>query len=104
MSRIESLLQMLEDEPDDLFLNYALALEYKVVDPLRTIAILEKLCFTEPTYLPAYYQLATLYFEQNNTTKARAIALEGIEKAKHSGQKHTLSELQDLLALIELAD
>ena len=63
-SRLQHIQEMLKNEPEDSFLNYALALEYaKVDDVKKAIELIEKLLLQNENYLGAYYQLGK-YYEQ----------------------------------------
>jgi tetratricopeptide (TPR) repeat protein len=104
MSRIQSLLQMLEQEPNDSFLRYALALEYKKTHPDKTLELLESLCFQEPVYLPAFYQLSQLYFENGEIHKAMSTAQSALVQAETQKDEHLFKELKELTKMIELAE
>lgn len=101
MNRIDQLKAYLEESPEDAFLNYALATEYvglgdddKAADIFRTL--LEK----HPDYIATYYHLGKLLERKAAKEEAILIYEKGIEKAKKSGERHSLSELQS--ALLEL--
>lgn len=101
-SRIEQLLLLLKAEPEDSFLNYALALEYAKQDELsKAIAIIESVLKKTPDYLGAYYQLGQLYEQNNQISKAIACYKKGIEIAQFQQNKKTLSELNQALFLVE---
>lgn len=102
MNRVELLAQMLKEDPDDLFLNYAYALEQiKNGKVTEAESLLKKLLVQDETYLAAYYQLGKLYEQQENTENAISIYKKGIEKAKEQQDMRTLGELEEALMIID---
>lgn len=98
MSRLESIIQLLKQSPDDVFLLYAEAMEYisegnnnKAIDKLESIRI------RFPDYLPLYYQLAKQYEQINQTDNAIQIYEIGIELAINKKEKKTELELRSAL-------
>lgn len=101
MNRIEQLLAFLKESPDDAFLNYALATEYVGLgDDDKAEVIFRILLEKQPDYIATYYHLGKLMERKTEKEEAISIYEKGIEKAKKSGERHTLSELQS--ALLEL--
>ncbi len=94
-SRINQLLEWLENEPDDAFNLYALAMEYKEEMPEKAVGYLEKICKAEPTYTATYYHLAALYSVLKNKEKAEETYKIGIEICKAQKAQHALAELQN---------
>ena len=102
MTRLETLLSYLEKEPNDSFLNYALALEYhKAGDTLKAIELIVQLIARDEKYLGAYYQLGKLYEEQNKLTDAIAIYKKGKAIAAQLNDRKTLGELSEALLMID---
>jgi tetratricopeptide (TPR) repeat protein len=101
MSRIDMLLSYLEKEPNDSFLNYALALEYSKDNIDKAIEILEKVISNDENYLGAYYQLGKYYEQRNDLLKAISIYKKGKEIAKEQMNTKTLNELCEALMMIE---
>lgn len=105
MSRLEQLRQMLEKEPLDPFLNYAIALEHaKVGDVARAIGIIEQVLSRDENYLGAYYQLGKYYEETSQRDKAISAYQKGMEIAKKQNNRKTLGELSTALMLLEDED
>jgi tetratricopeptide (TPR) repeat protein len=101
MSRIEQLLVFLKDSPEDAFLNYALATEYVGLgDDDKAELIFRTLLDKHPDYIATYYHLGKLLERKAEKEEAILIYEKGIEKAKKSSERHSLSELQS--ALLEL--
>lgn len=100
--RIQYLEQLLQNDPNDSFLNYALALEYvKLNNISEAIALLEALRADDPGYTPTYYQLGVIYLEQNQPEKAKPVIEEGMKLTKTNDAK-TYNELRSLLDEIEI--
>ena len=60
-ARLDLLYKYLKDDPNDPFNLYAIATEYKRVNPSKAIEYYEKLIRQHPDYLPTYYHLAETY-------------------------------------------
>jgi Tfp pilus assembly protein PilF len=93
---------MLKSEPQDSFLNYALALEYaKINDIKKAIELLEKLLENDENYLGAYYQLGK-YYEQIEQLQNAVITYEkGVIIAQKCNNRKTLGELNEALMMLE---
>ncbi len=102
LSRLEQLQQMLKAEPNDSFLNYALALEYaKVKDVIRAIELIENLLSKDENYLGAYYQLGKYYEQIQDIPKAISTYTKGIEVAKKIKNNKAIGELNEALWMLE---
>lgn len=103
MSRIEQLKQMLKAEPNDLFLNYALALELvKQENFSEAISTFQFIIEKDKNYLAAYYQLGKAYEEIADTEKAKETYTSGIAIAQEQKNMKTLSELKSALMNVEV--
>jgi tetratricopeptide (TPR) repeat protein len=101
--RVEQLKKMLETEPHDSFLNYALALEYAGAnDYHKAIALLEAIISRDTDYLGAYYQLGKYYELLQQPEKAIQTYKAGIEVAAHQKKRKVELELKE--ALLQLED
>ena len=61
VSRIEMLKSFAEEEPDNPFNIYALALEFIEVDPIQATFHFKKLLGEFPEYLPTYFHAAAFF-------------------------------------------
>ena len=95
LQRIQQLLEFLEEEPQNPFNLYALALEYQKHDPEKVAYSFEMLLQNHQTYLPTYYHAAEFFAQRNEIAKAKAVYEEGIKLATEQNDKHTLRELQN---------
>lgn len=94
--RLDYLQSLLNEDPDDSFVKYAIAKEYEKLDELKTsIEKFEALRKEDPDYVGLYYHLAHIYTEIDETEKALEIYDTGIVIAKKQGDLHALSELRN---------
>lgn len=92
--RIQQLLQFVQEEPNQPFNVYALAMEYIQDDPGQAQLYFEKLLSEHPQYLPTYYHVAQLYADQGNRQKATMYYDFGLQLAREQGNQKTFDELQ----------
>ena len=103
MDRIEKLKQYLVAQPNDSFLQHALALEYiKLGDEPGARTLFENVIAHDPGYVGTYYHLAKLLERAGETPGALAVYEKGMAVARTAGDKHALAELQ--MAYDDLAD
>ena len=95
MDRIAKLIELIGSNPDDSFLQHALALELiKMGDELPARQLFETILQREPGYIGSYYHLAKLLERINETDEAVIWYEKGMEEAKKAGDMHSLSELK----------
>ncbi|MES2835886.1 MAG: tetratricopeptide repeat protein [Bacteroidota bacterium] len=103
--RIEMLLEHLKKEPNDSFLNYALAVEYGSLNKNEeAIDLIKNLLEKNPDYLGAYYQLGQLFEKTNNIENAVATYKIGRTLAKTQDNKKAYGELTEALMMLEDID
>jgi len=96
--RLDSLLKLYEQDPDDSFLSYGIALEYISADNFeKAEKYLTSLLKKDPDYVPAYMQLAQVYENLNLINKAKNVYKEGIEIARRNNESHAANEMEDFL-------
>lgn len=100
--RIEQLKVFIEQDPDDPFPRYALALELDAEgDTGAAVSVLEDLLARAPRYVATYQQLGALYQKQGAVAKAKAILRAGIATAKQEGDGHAAGEMAEALEELE---
>lgn len=100
-NRIEKLREMLEKQPDDPFLLYGLAMEWKKAgDYKQALEGFDRVIEKDPGYCYAYYQKGLILEDQGELDHARAAYNQGIEAAKAKGDDHARSELEAALSLL----
>ena len=95
MTRIERIIEFLNQQPKDNFLRHALALEYiKIGEDLKARDLFLEILTESPDYIGSYYHLAKCL----EKLEAREAAIEWYEKgmaaAKLAKDNHAYSELQ----------
>ncbi|MBP9159872.1 MAG: hypothetical protein LKM36_15425 [Flavobacteriales bacterium] len=97
--RLAQLRSMLEEEPGDKFLRYAVALEHKRVGDMEEAATdLEALLLEDPAYIACYYQLALVLADLGRTSDAVDACRAGALKCLVTGDRKARSELLALAA------
>jgi len=98
MNRLDQLRQFVNDDPDDPFNRYALALEYIKSDTTQAAALFDELMQKHPDYLPTYYHAGNLFEALGNRDKAIDILQKGITLAQQQREFKALRELQSVLS------
>lgn len=97
-NRLNGLLELYKKEPDDSFLIYGIALEYKSKKKYTEAENYFKLLIEkDSSYVPAYMQYAILKEEINEIDRAKELYTEGIKLAKQKGDNHAAKEMEDFL-------
>jgi Tfp pilus assembly protein PilF len=98
MSRLDQMLAFLEQDQNDSFSRYAVALEYmSVKDHRKAREYLTELRHRDPDYVATYYQLGHVYSELEEWDAAEETYNAGIAVGKKAGDLHAVSELQQAL-------
>jgi predicted Zn-dependent protease len=98
MSRREKLEAMLAEAPDDVFLQYALAMEFASAnEPAQAAARLEALLRGDPHYVPAWFQLGRMLQLAGRLEQARQVLTRGMEYARQAGDAHAEAEMGALV-------
>jgi len=95
MNRIEKLKTFLNENPNDSFVQHALALEYvKAGDDAEARQLFEQLLERDEDYIGSYYHLARLL--ERNDAKESAIRWyeKGMLKAREANDNHAYNELR----------
>jgi predicted Zn-dependent protease len=101
-SRKDQIITMLESDPNDSFLQYALAIELEKEGNVKdAITALKELKNKDAEYLGLYLKLAQLLAEVNETEKAITVLQEGIQLAQRIGNRKAQGELNELLLGLE---
>jgi tetratricopeptide (TPR) repeat protein len=94
MNRLEQLRQFAEDDPNDPFNLYALALECLKSNGDEAEKLFNKLLLEHESYLATYYQAALLQEQKGHRNAALQILEKGIGLAKQQNESKTQRELQ----------
>lgn len=97
--RIEAMEAFVQQQPDNPFPRYALALEYKNAGrPDEAVATFRELAQRLPAYVPTYLQLGMLLHALDRPAEAREVLRAGLERAREAKDGHAAGELEGLLA------
>ena len=98
MSKREKIESMLQDSPDDVFLNYAFAMELAKESNIEEArAAFDKVRKLDPNYVPAYFQEGQMLAQEDEIDAARSILEAGIKVARSVGDDHALGEMTEYL-------
>ncbi len=95
MTRIERIIEFLNQQPKDNFLRHALALEYiKLGEEQKAQDLFIDLLTESPEYIGSYYHLAKCLERRNDKDAAILWYEKGMLAAKAAKDNHAYSELQ----------
>ena len=98
IDRLKMLTEFLEQNPNDAFARYGLAMEYsKAGNTEQALAEFDKLLQIHPDYTNGYFMAAQTLERNGRTAEAKKMLESGIEAAKRTGNKHALSEMSGML-------
>ncbi len=101
--RLDLLLGMKNNDPNDSFISYAVAKEYENLGLLdEALDTYLSLKTSDPSYVGLYYHLGKLYEEIQNFEQALIAYQEGIDIAKKIPDFHALSELNNAKLNLEM--
>ena len=101
--RLNQLKLMLDQDPNDSFITYAIAKEYEKLDQLKNaLDTYISLMNNDPEYVGLYYHLGQLYEQLDENDKAMEIYESGILIAKKQSDFHALSELNGVKTNLEM--
>jgi len=95
MDRIAQIRLFLVDQPEDAFLQHALALELiKIGEEQEARQLFENILFKQPEYVGSYYHLGKLEERAGAVQKAVQWYEQGMKYARSAGDQHAYNELQ----------
>ena len=101
-SRVATLKELLEQNPNDAFARYALGLEYsgggETDEALHHFKLLLEV---HPDYTNGYFMAAQALARAERKDEARDMLLHGIECAQRTRNNHALSEMEGMLDELE---
>lgn len=98
MPRREQLEEMLKDEPEDVFLNYALAKSLaEGGDPEAAIEQFRRTLSIDADHVPSYFQMAQTMAAAGQIEEARATTQSGLDVARKVGDDHAAMEMTEFL-------
>ena len=98
-TRRERIEQMLQDEPEDTFLRYSLAMDWnREGEHERSLELHRELMKSQPPYVPSFFMAAQQLVDLDRVEEARTLLREGIEHARNQGDSHAAGEMSEYLA------
>ncbi len=95
MDRKQKLIELLQEDPNDSFLNHALALELiKEGDDNKAREIFESILAREPSYVGSYYHLGKLLERAGQPALALEWYEKGMQQCRMVKDMHAYNELQ----------
>lgn len=102
LPRKEMIFDMLEKEPNDVFLNYALAMEHLATSDFKDAETqFKKVLDINSTYLPCFYQLGQVNEKLGNNEMAISFYKQGVGLAKSQNNTKALGELNEAIWMLE---
>jgi predicted Zn-dependent protease len=102
MDRIAMLTQILEQNPEDAFARYGLAMEFANQGQTdSSLAEFSRLLATHPDYTAGYFMAAQTLVKAGRTGEAKERLTEGIASAERTGNQHARGEMEGLLMELE---
>jgi predicted Zn-dependent protease len=99
MDRVAMLSEILEQNPNDAFARYGLAMEYSNQGATdKALSEFGKLLAVHPDYTAGYFMAAQTLVRANRTDDARKMLEDGIRSAMRTGNGHAQSEMEGLLS------
>ena len=95
MDRVQKLKEFLTENPEDSFIQHALALEFiKAGDDEEAQKLFENVLQRDPGYVGSYYHLAKLLERRGDATSAIQWYERGMAEAQKAGEKKAYDELK----------
>ena len=101
MPKREQLEELLKSDPDDVFLQYGLAMTYVAEgDTAQGLEQLAAIIGNHPDYVAAYFQRGQLLADEGEIEDAREVITLGIEAARRVKDSHAESEMLGFLEML----
>lgn len=97
LNRLQALKQFCDEEPDNPFNWYALALECRNSDPALTAQLFDQLLTSHESYLPTYFPAAHFFGEREQIDRAVQLFERGIALAQEQNETKAFQELSNAL-------
>jgi tetratricopeptide (TPR) repeat protein len=98
MDRIAMLKQAVEQNPNDAFARYGLAMEYSNGGQVENaLAEFARLLEAHPDYTPGYFMAAQALAREDRIAEARKMLQDGIASAERTRNMHARSEMEAML-------
>jgi tetratricopeptide (TPR) repeat protein len=96
---MEKLQALRKVEPDDVFLNFSLAMEHaKLEQWAESVAQFDRTIALDPNYVAAYFHKGKTLVLSGDLVAARSALTTGIDRARTVGDAHAEGEMSEFLA------
>ncbi len=93
--RLEKLKEFWQVNPQDSFIQHAMALEYiKLGDDLQALQLFKDLLQRDENYTGSYYHLARLLERAGSMDEAKLCYEKGMDRSRQMGEWHVYNELK----------
>jgi len=97
-SRVATLKEILDQNPNDAFARYALGLEYSGGgETNEALSHFKLLLESHPDYTNGYFMAAQTLARAEHNDEARTLLQQGIECARRTRNQHALAEMEGML-------
>lgn len=98
MSRKDQIEELLQDDPENSFLRYGLAMEYvSVGDDAQAVLAFQEVIRRDADYVPAYLQAGRALIRMGRDDEAKEVLRQGISVAQKVGDAHAAGEMSGFL-------
>ena len=105
MDKIETLKEILSQDPKNAFARYGLAMEYVGRDETETaLAEFDRLLEDNPEYVAGYFMSAQALARAGRAADAKQRLVDGIARGRRAGNQHAVSEMQAMLDEMEMPE
>lgn len=105
MDKIASLRAILEQDPQNAFARYGLAIEFAGRgDSEAALAEFDRLLADHPDYSAGYFMSAQTLARAGRQSDAKQRLIEGTACARRTGNQHALREMQAMLDEMEIPE
>jgi len=96
---LEDIDELLEKDPDDVFLVYtrAMLLKKEKGRDEETLTTFDRCLTLDPDYIPAYFQKGMFLAGLGEEDDAKEVLTKGIERAQTTGDDHARGEMEEFL-------
>src|SRR3954471_6521676 len=102
MPTLDQLLPLLQAEPEDAFIRYAVAMEYaKQGRHDEALGEFNELIRRNGDYVPAFFMAGRTCEQKGDVEEAKRFYRTGIEVAKRTGDQHAAGEIGNALMMLE---
>ena len=102
-NRLEMLLKMVEQDPNNSFARYGLAMEYANSGaPEQAVSQFETLIEHDSNYSAAYFHAGQALEKLGRMEQARSMYEKGIEVTTRKGDTHTRGEIEAALSMLPI--